>query len=145
MKLFKQLAVIATLSAGLLLSTLAVSQQQQAASLDELLRLVKKDELVQSKDIAKRERAFQARKSSQAAELRKVERALVNEEARSKRLLNTITANERKSDERQEQLEKALGSLQELFGHLTGAAGDLREDIDGSIISAQYPGSFRLY
>lgn len=140
MNLFKQLAVIATLSAGLLLSTLAVSQQQQAASLDELLRLVKKDELVQSKDIAKRERAFQARKSSQAAELRKVERALVNEEARSKRLLNTITANERKSDERQEQLEKALGSLQELFGHLTGAAGDLREDIDGSIISAQYPG-----
>ncbi len=39
-----------------------------------------------------------------------------------------------------EQRDKRLGSLKELFGHLTGAAGDIRANLNQSIVSAQIPG-----
>ena len=40
---------------------------------------------------------------------------------------------------KQEQLKERLGSLTELFGHLTAAAGDLSSNIEVSLVSAQYP------
>ncbi len=138
MKLLNRIAVVTATS--LVLGSLAFAQTQEAASLDELLRLVKKDELIQSQEASKRESEFKARKSSQVNELAKIKRTLAREEATSKRLQNTIADNDLRLADMQEQLDKALGSLAELFGHLTGAAGDLREDLDSSIISAQYPG-----
>ena len=40
---------------------------------------------------------------------------------------------------KQEQLKEKLGSLSELFGHLTSASGDLASNIEVSLVSAQYP------
>ena len=39
-------------------------------------------------------------------------------------------------EEKQKQLDERLGSLKELFGHLTSTAGDLRTNLSGSIVSA---------
>ena len=41
---------------------------------------------------------------------------------------------------KQEQLAERLGTLAELFGHLTATTGDLSATIEGSLVSSQYPG-----
>jgi biopolymer transport protein ExbB len=41
---------------------------------------------------------------------------------------------------KQEQLKERLGTLSELFGHLTAASGDLASTIEVSLVSAQYAG-----
>ena len=41
---------------------------------------------------------------------------------------------------KQQQLKEKLGTLAELFGHLTSTAGDLSTNLENSLTSAQYPG-----
>ena len=62
------------------------------------------------------------------------------EERRSDRLEQNIRDNDIKLAALREQRDKRLGSLKELFGHLTGAAGDIRANLTQSIVSAQIPG-----
>ncbi|MDH3642229.1 MAG: MotA/TolQ/ExbB proton channel family protein, partial [Gammaproteobacteria bacterium] len=61
------------------------------------------------------------------------------EEQRSERLETTFEENEIRIGDLQEQLDRRLGSLRELFGVLQQVAGDTRGLFEGSIISAQIP------
>ena len=76
----------------------------------------------------------------QAQLLKQAENSKAAEERRSDRLEQTIRDNDIQIAKLREQRDKRLGSLKELFGHLTGAAGDIRANLNQSIVSAQIPG-----
>jgi biopolymer transport protein ExbB len=126
---------------GLLLagSVVAQDEAQVAANTAELLELVRQAELIQSQEIRDREAAFVAERNSQQRFLDQENATRIAEERRAEQLEDTFNANELIIADKQDQLEERLGALRELFGHLTGAAGDARENLELSIVSAQYP------
>jgi len=129
--------IIAIAAVGLL-STGAVMAQEKASTLDQLLDQVKKGKFAESADQRKREAEFRRQKANQASLLAQAKQVKRNEENRSARLEKQYETNEVVVDQRRQALQERLGSLKELFGHLTSAAGDLRANMDDSIVSAQY-------
>ncbi|MCB1842484.1 MAG: MotA/TolQ/ExbB proton channel family protein [Halioglobus sp.] len=113
---------------------------QEPKSLDELLQLVKRGQVAEAKENREREQRFARDKANQAAELKRAEEERARQEARSTELENTFEANELLVAEKKQQLKERLGTLAELFGHLTSAAGDLGSNLEMSLTSAQYPG-----
>ena len=122
-----------TLSAG---STLA----QEARTLDELLGFVKKGQVQESKENSAREQRFSKNKANQASELQRAEAERVRQEELSTQLENAFEENELIIAAKQAQLKEKLGTLAELFGHLTSTAGDLATNMEFSLVSAEYPG-----
>lgn len=115
-------------------------QEVAAENLNQLLGLVKDGKARASADNAARERRFSENKATQAGELRRAEQERTNEERRSARLEKQFEDNELLIAAKQEQLKERLGTLSELFGHLTAATGDLASQMDVSLVSSQYPG-----
>jgi biopolymer transport protein ExbB len=113
---------------------------QEAKSLDELLRFVKQGQAAEGKENRNREQRFANEKGSQAAELKRAQDERARQEALSTELENTFEANELLIAQKKTQLQEKLGTLTELFGHLTSAAGDLASNVEVSLASAQYPG-----
>ena len=124
---------VLTLSAG---SAMA----QDAKSLDELLGFVKKGQVSESKENRAREQRFAKDKANQASELKKAEAERTRQEQLSTQLEDTFEANELLVSAKQQQLKEKLGTLAELFGHLTSTSGDLATNMEFSLTSAQYPG-----
>ncbi len=135
MKLLKSAVVTAVLAVS---SGTAMSQD--ARSLDQLLNFVKQGQASEAKENKAREARFLSAKKDQAKLLAEAKVMRQQEEDRSARLENTFEQNELKVAEKQRQLKERLGTLTELFGHLTSAAGDMRSNFTSSLISAQYPG-----
>jgi biopolymer transport protein ExbB len=112
----------------------------QAKNLDDLLNLVEQRRLVESKENAAREQRFVNDKANQAKMLASAKATRAAEEQRSERLETKFEENEIHIGDLQEQLQKRLGSLSELFGVLQQVAGDTRSQFEGSVVSAQFPG-----
>ena len=117
-----------------------VSAAEDAKSLDELLQMIEKSQASETKEYKQREAEFNSDKKDQARLLNKAQDTRTSEERRSDRLEQNIRDNEQKIIALRTQLDKRLGSLKELFGHLTGAAGDIRANLNQSVVSAQIPG-----
>lgn len=100
-------------------------QEVAAENLDQLLNLVKQGRSKASAENDAREQRFSRNKANQAAELRKAEQERTRQEQRSARLEKQFEQNELLIAAKQEQLKERLGTLSELFGHLTAASGDL--------------------
>ena len=113
---------------------------QNARTLDELLQMIESAKLSESAEYRTREAAFKRDQRKQAQLLKQAQNTKAAEERRSDRLEQTIRDNDVVLAGLREQRDKRLGSLKELFGHLTGAAGDIRASLDQSIVSAQIPG-----
>lgn len=113
---------------------------QNAKTLDELLQMIESAKLSESAEYRAREAAFKRDQRKQAQALKQAQNTKAAEERRSDRLEQTIRDNDVVLAGLREQRDKRLGSLKELFGHLTGAAGDIRASLDQSIVSAQIPG-----
>ncbi|MBL4780722.1 MAG: MotA/TolQ/ExbB proton channel family protein [Porticoccaceae bacterium] len=113
---------------------------QQAASLDELLEMVKSAKINESKAHKNREQEFLNAKSEQKSLLKKAKTEKKSEEVKSERLEKLFAENEIKLEAKNEQLQRRLGSLKELFGHLTSTAGDAVVTMEQSIVSVQFPG-----
>ncbi len=118
----------------------AEDNEVKAASLNELLQMVKEGKLINQDVNKKREDAFARDKANQAKELANAQRLQREEEARSERLENQFEQNEARIAAQQEILAKRLGSLRELFGVLQQVSGDTQGIFEGSIVSAEYPG-----
>ena len=103
----------------------------KASSLDELLDNVQQRRVVESKDHAARERRFANEKANQAKMLADAKEERRREQRRSDRLETTFEENEIRIGDLQEQLDKRLGSLRELFGVLQQVAGDTRGLFEG--------------
>lgn len=123
-----------------LLAATGVSAQEDSLTLNELSERVRQGTLTDSRETQERIAVFQRQQAQQAALLRNAEAERDAEERRSEELKAIFDANELLLADKTQQLEERLGSLKELFGHMTGFIGDARESIDGSIVSAQYPG-----
>ena len=127
------------LKAGLLVTTFAlitsmsVSTQVSAAgevlSSQELLRQVKQGRSQDAAENKKREKAFLAEKASQEAKIAKAQADIQALEAKSSELEKQFSENELLVEEKRKQRDDRLGQLKELFGHLTGAAGDAEADL----------------
>ncbi|MDG1164497.1 MAG: MotA/TolQ/ExbB proton channel family protein, partial [Porticoccaceae bacterium] len=113
---------------------------QDAKTLDELLQMIESAKISESSEYRKREASFKSDQRKQAQLLKQAQNTKAAEERRSDRLEQNIRDNDVVLAGLREQRDKRLGSLKELFGHLTGAAGDIRANLNQSIVSAQIPG-----
>jgi biopolymer transport protein ExbB len=111
----------------------------QADSLEELLRNIEQKRVTESREHTRREQVFTREKDQQARMLADAQAERRREERRSERLETSFEENEIRIGDLQEQLDKRLGSLRELFGVLQQVAGDTRGLFEGSLISAQLP------
>ncbi len=136
MKLVKSCLILGV--AGLLGSTFAVAQEK-AQTLDQLLDMVKKSQISESAEHKQREAEFARDKSNQANLLAQAKATRQAEEARSTTLEKKYQEQDILVAAKKAQLSERLGSMKELFGHLTSTAGDLRATLGTSIVSAQYP------
>jgi len=141
MKLTIRNRFLAISAAGVFAFSSVVSAQgDKAASLDQLLQMMKNSKVAESKEHRRREAEFRRDKANQANLLKKAEATKAAEERRSERLEQTFKEQDLLVQQKRAQYEERLGSLKELFGHLTSTAGDLRATLDASIVSAQLPG-----
>lgn len=120
-------------------SSAADTQPVKADTLGGLLRNVEERRIVESSEHTRREQRFQNDKTAQAELLANAEAERRSEERRSDRLETQFEENEIRLLDLQEQLDRRLGSLRELFGVLQQVAGDTRGIFEGSLISAEYP------
>ncbi len=132
---------ITLIALGLLMigAPIAQAQEGQARSLSELLRLVEQGRASEAQENRQREREFQADRANQQKILNDTKARKAAAERRSEQLENTFEANEVILAEKQDALEKRLGSLKELFGVLQQVAGDTQGFFDDSLTSIQYP------
>lgn len=123
---------------GLFGASTAFAQDDQAKSLDELLKMVQQSKISESKEHKQREAEFLRDKANQQSNLNKAKATKAAEERRSEELEKKYKEQEIQVAAKRKQLQERLGSLKELFGHLTSTAGDLRSNINTSVVSAQY-------
>ncbi len=126
-----------------LLITLSVPVAGLAAdetlSMRKLLQTVKEGRSKDAAENKQREKAFIAEKAQQVARIRLAIADVQALEARSVVLENQFNANELLVEEKRKQRDERLGSLKELFGHLTAAAADTRSRFRNSITTSQFP------
>jgi len=115
------------------------STSNSEASLNQIMQKIERATGVQSRAAREKERQFMQQNANKRAEYDKLVQILERETIRGDQLKDKLEDNELLMDSLNKKLREELGNLSELFGHLTGAAGDLRENLDNSIISAQYP------
>jgi biopolymer transport protein ExbB len=107
--------------------------------MNKLLQQVKEGRSKDAAENKKREQAFIAEKAQQEARIRQAMADVQALESRSAELERQFNANELLVEEKRKQRDERLGSLKELFGHLTGAAGDTRSRFRNSITTSQFP------
>ena len=142
MRLIKNtvLAILAPLvvSASVAVAPLA-SAQDGARTLDELLELVQRGMVREDRLAKEREARFIANKAAQQEAIEKAIALRDQEVARADRLQREFEANKETLLAKRKALKEAKGELEELFGHINSAAGDLRDTADVSLVSIQYP------
>ena len=137
---FVKAAAIAVVSTIALSAGMVNAQDEKPRSLDQLLQFVKQGQVTEAKENRAREAAFAKDKANQASELQKAKAERTRQENLSAELEDAFEANELLVVAKQAQLKEKLGTLAELFGHLTSTAGDLASTLEFSLTSAQYPG-----
>lgn len=129
-----------TLIAGGLMAAAPAFAVEKAASVDELIKLIQSAKVSESQEHRQREAEFKKAQADQQSLLNKARATQRAEEARSDSLEKTFDENDLKIEALRKQLDERLGSLKELFGHLTSTAGDVRANLNQSVVSAQIPG-----
>jgi biopolymer transport protein ExbB len=135
----KRAVLLAVLMMGLSATTLVMAQAEKAQTLEQLLEMVKKSQISESAEHRQREAEFARNKASQAALLAQAKTTRAQEEERAAELEKIYAAQQLLVTQKKAQLSERLGSMRELFGHLTSTAGDLRGTLETSLVSAQYP------
>ena len=108
-------------------------------SLRQLLEQVRQGRAKDAAENKAREQAFLQEKSEQEAKIRAAMAQVASLEAKSAELEVRFNENELLVEEKRQQRDERLGSLKELFGHLTGAACDMRSRFQNSITTSQFP------
>lgn len=134
-----RVGVVVALVAGIL-STSVLAQPERAQNLDQLLDMIKRSQISESAEHRQREAEFSRNKANQAALVEQAKATRAQLEERAAELERIYTEQQLLVNSKKAQLSERLGSMRELFGHLTSTAGDLRGVLDTSLVSAQYPG-----
>jgi len=107
--------------------------------LDKLLKEVKKSQGIEAKINRTRESEFLNEKNKQQALLNAALASLAKQEHSSVQLKATLDINEEVLSKLETELKSKSGELGELFGVARQAAGDLKADLQHSLVSAQFP------
>jgi biopolymer transport protein ExbB len=134
---FIKYSLIASVFALLSINVAVAQDEPKARSLEQLLEMVKQNRILESREHQQREANFRREKASQQQLLKEAKETLAAEERRSVQLEATYASQEQEVNQKRRELQERLGSLDELFGHLTSQAGDLRQRLETSIVSAQ--------
>ena len=116
-----------------------LAAEDDALSMNKLLQQVKEGRVKDAAENKKREQAFIDEKAQQVARIQKAMNDVKALEEKSVIMEQRFNANELLVEEKRQQRNERLGSLKELFGHLTGAAGDMRSRFRNSITTSQFP------
>ena len=138
MNAFKTAMVAAAALSAVAFSAPLAAQGQDSLAMDKLLQEVRQGRLRDADENRKREDAFKQDAARQDALIAEAQAQIAALESRSATLEEQFNANELAVEEKRAQRDERLGSLKELFGHLTGTAGDLRARFAQSITSAQF-------
>ncbi|MFS1525161.1 MotA/TolQ/ExbB proton channel family protein [Microbulbifer sp. 2304DJ12-6] len=130
--------ILVAAAAGLI--SFSAVAQEKATSLDDLLKMVRQSKIAESQEHKQREAEFRRQKANQQALLNRAKNVRTAEEKRSEELEKRYQDQEGAINQKRDQLDERLGSLSELFGHMSSTAADLRANIDSSLVSSQYPG-----
>ena len=109
-------------------------------SLDDLVKQVRKNSVLESRELAEREKLFRQQRDKRTGMLNKIKAQLAREKQRGHVLNLHYEENEALITKNSELLHEKMGSLGELFGVVRQNAKDMLSLFNGSIISAQIPG-----
>ena len=125
MKLLNMKLVLALLFLSLTVPA-SVQAADEKLSMRQLLEQVRQGRAKDAATNKAREQAFLSEKAEQETKIRQAMAQVATLEAKSTELEQRFNQNELLVEEKRQQRDERLGSLKELFGHLTGAAGDMR-------------------
>jgi len=108
-------------------------------NLDQLLKEVKNSQGIEAKINKTREAEFLTKKNQQQALLKSALATLAKQEKTSRQLKTHLDNNEEQLSSLETELKNKSGVLGELFGVARQAAGDLKADLEHSLVSAQFP------
>ncbi|WP_395356539.1 MotA/TolQ/ExbB proton channel family protein [Vibrio sp. D3] len=130
-----------TLAAGLLASLFMVSGVQAEApkNLSELLKNVKSESIVESKENKAREAEFKNNRDKQAALLQQAREELAAQQALGDQLKATFDENDKQLTELTETLRVRSGTLGEMFGVIRQYAGEFKGLFAASQNAVQFP------
>jgi biopolymer transport protein ExbB len=110
------------------------------SSLDQLLQEVKANRVSEAKLNKQREAEFMSARADKQALLNKARADLRAETDRGDRLKKQFADNEITLQQKETELDQAVGTLGEMFGVVRSASAEAYGRISTSIVSAQYPG-----
>ncbi|MBE4425070.1 MotA/TolQ/ExbB proton channel family protein [Vibrio parahaemolyticus] len=130
-----------TLAAGLLASLFMVSgvQAETPQTLSELLKNVKSESIVESKENKEREAVFKRDRDQQAVLLQQAREELAAQQALGDQLKATFDENDKQLTELTETLRVRSGTLGEMFGVVRQYAGEFKGLFAASQNAVQFP------
>jgi len=132
-----------SLIAGLVFSSAVIANtgtpDKPVANMAELLKQLENQRYQDSKENKQREAQFRSSKSKQATMLKQVQNEKAQQDALSAKLEKAFDLNDKAIADAQKRLKADMGSLSELFGHLTSAAGDALAQQSVSLSTVHYP------
>lgn len=118
----------------------SIANAQEAASLDELLEIVRQGKVNETQEYRQREQEFIAAQGRQQALLGEAQAEQRAEERRSDQLEAQFAANNDALAELEQEFTNELGALNEVLGVLQSVSGDTRSRFEGSLTTTQFPG-----
>jgi biopolymer transport protein ExbB len=117
----------------------ASAQEQNAASMTELLRLIEQGQARDSQEARQREAQFAQARNQQQNLLNRARAERTRQENESARLEQLFEDNQAKIVAARAALDERLGALKELFGVLQTVSGDAQGRFNASLTNLQYP------
>jgi biopolymer transport protein ExbB len=129
-------AGLLSLSAGV---TYAQEAEADAASMSDLLELIRQGQARDSQEARQRESRFAQERNQQQNLLNQARAERTRQENESSRLEQSFEENQQEIITARQQLDERLGALKELFGVLQTVSGDTQGRFNGSLTNLQYP------
>jgi biopolymer transport protein ExbB len=129
-------AGLLSLSAGV---TYAQDADADAASMNDLLELIRQGQARDSQEARQREARFTQDRNEQQNLLNQARAERTRQENESSRLEQTFEENQQEIITARQQLDERLGALKELFGVLQTVSGDTQGRFNGSLTNLQHP------
>jgi biopolymer transport protein ExbB len=117
----------------------AQSEDEGAASMAELLRLIEQGQARDSREARQREAAFAQARNQQQSLLNQARAERTRQENLSQQLENQFEANQQRIITARQALDERMGALKELLGVLQTVAGDTQGRFAASLTNIEYP------
>lgn len=139
MKRFTIIIAAGLLSLGLTTAHAQQDEEEGAASMGELLRLIEQGQARDSRENRQREAAFAQARNQQQQLLNQARAERTRQENVSAQLENTFEQNQQRIITARQALDERMGALKELLGVLQTVSGDTQGRFAASLTNIEYP------